>query len=327
LSLGASAARAGQGYAYVGDYAGSQVVRFDDTTGAPISPTPYIPLSHAEGVGGTNTVLAVASGDGFINLYDISKGAAPPPLIRTINTPGFSGLRIAFSPDGSKLYAGGTINYPAPGQIREYDFATGTELGHINTPDGSWGVAVNQITGQVAYTTGWATGSGGAVYGANADLSGAHVIVAPGDHGITGLVGITFTRDGQSFYVVNGGNGDPLNSFVNHYRADGTFIDRVSEVGMPSGALNNAFDTEIGPNGNLFVTSQNGACVVEFNTKDDTYNSIFIPPHAGGLAQAKTLHFSVNSVPEPSSLALLGLGGAALLGRRAAAARARRAGA
>src|SRR5262249_21306992 len=153
--------------------------------------------------------------------------------------------------------------------------------------NGSWGVAVNPFTGQIYYTTGWATATGAAVYRANADLSGVAPLVPVGDHGITALVGITFKSDG-TFYVVNSGNGDPTNPFINHYAADGTFLDRVSMVGMPPGSLNNAFDTEIGPDHNLYVTSQNGACVVKFNATTDTFDSIFVPPHANGLQQAKT---------------------------------------
>ena len=140
-------------------------------------------------------------------------------------------------------------------------------------------------------------------------------VAALGAHGATGLVGITFKKDG-TFYVVNGGNGDPNNDFVLHYNADGTFLNPVDLTGMPAGALFNAFDTEIGPDGGLYVTSQNGACVVEFDASTDTYNRIFVPPHAGGLQQAKTLHFSTNNivfnaeVPEPGALTLLLVGGA-----------------
>ena len=309
LALAAAPTYAGPtGYMYVGDYANNQVVRFDDTTGAVVSPDPYIKINTAEGVGGTSTLLAVASPN-QINVYNVGDGSNVPPLVRSISTPSYSGLRLAFSNDATNLYSGGIVS--SGGQLRDYDFATGTLLHSVNNANGIWGVAVNPITGKVYWTTGWNTGSGGAIFTANSDLSNVTQLVAPGDHGITGLVGITFKADG-TFYVVNGGNGDANNDFVNHYSATGVFLDRVSMVGMPSGALYNAFDTEIGPDGNLYVTSQNGACVVKFNTSNDTYNSIFIAPHAGGLSSAKTIHFSINnavSVPEPSSLLMGGVAG------------------
>lgn len=317
LSLAAAAPAArGQGYLYVGDFSGNQVVRFDAATGAPVSPTPYIKLSGAEGIGGTNTILIVGSSNGFINEYNTSTGAAQnPPLLLHINTPGFSPLRVAMSLNGEDFYVAGNSSN---GQIREYNTATGALVHSINTPggDGSWGVAVNPTNGYVYFTSNW-NGTGpnrGAVFSADPNLSAGSLttVAAPGAHGATDLVGIAFRSDG-SFYVVNGGNGDPNNDFIIHYNANGTFRDFVNTTGMPAGALYNAFDTEVGPGGHLYVSSQNGACVVDFNP-NDTYNSILVPAHAGGLDQAKTIHFSINNVPEPSSLALAGLGTVGTLG-------------
>ena len=336
LALSATAAESAhaQDYLYVGDYSGNQVVRFNGDTGAPVNPTPFISLTGAEGVGGVDKVtlnghyyantLSVASGVHTINTYDISNPTVSPGLISSISTPGWSGLRIAFSNNGNTLYSGGYLgNNGAAGELRAYQFGTSTELNHIdNNNNGIWGVAVNPQNGRVYWTTGWTGNSGGGIYSANPDLTGVTQIAAPGAHGATGLVGITFKPDG-TFYVVNGGNGDPNNDFILHYKADGTFLDRVDMTGMPSNALYNAFDTEIGPDGGLYVTSQNGACAVEFNDSTDTYDRIFVPPHAGGLQQAKTIHFSTNSVvsgvPEPGVIALLlacGLTGGRLLLRR-----------
>jgi hypothetical protein len=222
VTLAGRDVRGGQvGYLYVGDVNNHDVMRFNDTTGAPVPPNPYISSGGGEGMGGTNTYLAVASGSQVINVYDVATNPNSPSLVRQIDTSGFDALRIAFSADASKLYCGAIVGYPSPGAINEYDFQTGALLHSISTPDGSWGVAVDPLNGKVYYTTGWATGQNAAVYMANSDLSGVTQIVAPGDHGITALVGITFKSDG-SFYVVNGGNADPNNSFINHYAADGT---------------------------------------------------------------------------------------------------------
>lgn len=291
-----------EGYLYVGDFTGSQVVRFDAATGEPVTPAPYLTVTGgAEGLGGTSTRLAVATGQSVINVYDVSTGADNPPLVQTIQT-GAPGLRIAFSQDATKLYVATNNTYGGAGGVSEYDFATGTLLNTVSTANGSWGVAVDPINGKIYWTTGWATGSNGAVFSANPDLSNVTQVEAPGANGATGLVGICFKADG-SFYVVNGGNGDPNNSFVLHYAADGTFLDRVDTTGMPSGALYNAFDCEIGPDGNLYVSSQNNADVVKFNPTTDKFVSVLVTPNSGGLSQAKTIHFSLNTAGNPAPTA------------------------
>jgi len=289
-----------QSYLYVGDVSGNQVLRFDATTGAVVNPVPYLSIPKAEGLGGTNTRLAVSSGPATIDVYDVSTGADNPPLVQTISDPAHP-LRIAFSLDGTKLYVTGAPN-GSTGELDEFDFATRQLLNSITVPDGCWGVAVDPANGLVYFTTGWATGTGGAVMSANANLSNVTTVEPAGAHGATGLVGITFQQSDGSFYVVNGGNGDPNDDFVLHYNADGSFRDVVSTSGMPAGSLYNAFDTEIGPDGNLYVTSQSGACVVKFDSAADTFDSIFVHPKANGLQTAKTLHFSTNIVGVPTTM-------------------------
>lgn len=335
LIAGASAARAGiQQYVYVGDYQGGQVLRFD--AGATATPNPanqnmpngsnrFIDLTHAEGIGGTNDVLVVAS-PGKINVYDISKGTVPPPLLKSITTSGFNGLRIALTADGKNFYvAGGN-------QIREYNIASGNEIAHVDTPNGhpTWGVTVDPANNKVFFTTGWTSRGQAQVYSASADLSGVAAFTGlnPNTTAAKGaFVGLTFNATGSDLFVVNGGNAspttDPAYNFIQEYAADGTYLGTVDTTGMPTHALDNAFDTEIS-DGKLYVTSQNGACAVEFTLGTDGkyhYDQIYLPAHGAQLVQAKTIHFTTNNVPvdtipEPATLAVLGAGLLGLAGIR-----------
>ena len=305
-------------YMYVGDYNGNQVLRFDSTTGAPDAGNPFIKtLGNTESIRGYDGVLLVADAEGATNRvgkYNVNTGAAltGPGSSFFVNTALYD---IAISPDATKAYIA------EDAQIASYDLATGTLLATHTTPD-SWGVAINPKTGEIFTGNGWQTGAAG-VYAYDANLGTQRTVVPAGDHGLKAVAGITFAKDG-SFYVVNGGNFDANNGFINHYKADGTFISTMTDTADPA-AISRAFAAAIGPDGNLYVTSFTGACVLKFNTATDTFNSVFVPPHGGNLVSAKTLDFSVNhinSVPEPGSVALLfasGIVGAGLFRKRRAA--------
>jgi hypothetical protein len=362
LSLGLIAREAHAQYVYVGDYTGNEVMRFSasntnvtDTPGG--SPAgKYIDASlttsfsgsyHPEGMGGIGSNLYIAGSDGAIHIYDVSSntsGVATGIISQT--TTGFTGggLRINFSPTGNIMYAAGNATN---GVIDSFTQSSSvfTRTHQFTSPNatGIWGVATNPLTGEVYYTTGWrsSTEATAGVYKLNADLSvptgvpstGTVIVASKSTPSgkisgtttnastITGLAGIVFKSDG-TFYVVNGANATPMNDFIQHYKADGTFIDQVNLTGMTAGALNNAFDAEIGPGGDLYVAAQNGNCVVRINSSTDTFVSGYVPNGADSLQSAKTLHFTSNNIPgtpEPGTVAagaglLLGVG--SLLGRK-----------
>ena len=301
---------------YVGDYNGNQVLRFNAVTGVPDAGNPFIKtLGNTESIRGYDGTLLVADaepGTNRIAKYNETTGVAltGPGSSFFVNTALYD---IVVSPDASKIYIA------EDAQIASYDLATGNLLATHSTPD-SWGVAISPKTGEIFTGNGWQTGAAG-VYAYSPDLGTERLVVPAGDHGLKAVAGITFARDG-SFYVVNGGNFDANNGFVNHYKADGTFISTMTAT--DPNAISRAFAAAIGPDNNLYVTSFLGACVLKFNTATDTFDSVFVAPHGGGLASAKTLDFSVNhieSVPEPGSVALLcafGVVGAGLFRKRRA---------
>ena len=315
LSLGVARPAQAQ-YMYVGDYNGDQVLRFDQTTGLPDASNPFIKtIGNTESIRGYNGTLLVADAEGATNRvakYDVNTGAAltGPGSSFFVNTALYD---IAISPDAKTAYIA------EDAQIASYNLATGALIATHSTPD-SWGVAISPKTGEIFTGNGWQTGAAG-VYAYDANLGTERVVVPAGDHGLKAVAGITFAKDG-SFYVVNGGNFDANHGFINHYKADGTFISTFTAP--DPNAISRAFAAAIGPDGNLYVTSFLGACVLKFDTTTDSFNSVFVAPHGGNLASAKTLDFSVNhinSVPEPGSVALLcavGVTGAGVLRRRRA---------
>ena len=301
-------------YMYVGDYNGNQVLRFDAITGAPDAGNPFIKtLGNTESIRGYANTLLVAdseTGTNVVRKYNETTGAAlsGPGSSFSIGTALYD---MTLSSDASALYIA------EDDHITSYNVATGAQIATHSTPD-SWGVAISPKTGEIFTGNGWRTGAAG-VYAYSADLGTERLVVPGGDHGLTAIAGITFAKDG-SFYVVNGGNYDPNNGFVNHYRADGTFISTMTTP--DPNQIARAFAAAIGPDNNLYVTSFLGACVLKFDTTNDTFASVFVAPHGGGLSSAKTLDFSVNhvnEVPEPGSVALLcafGVVGAGLLRRK-----------
>ena len=341
LALASSSAfAAGLGNVYLGDYAGKQFVTFD-LTGAPLVVTPT--GVGAEGIGGTNSRLAVALSNGKINVYDTT--GSSPVFDHSFNSVN-NAFRLAFDQSATNLYAA------EGGHLRQFDFATSTLIstitlsGQAGYNGGAWGIAADPGTGKILFTTNWFKDGNashkfnGGVYEADFVNHTYTTIVAPKANDIEGEVGITFNKSGKDLYVVIGGNrggGSQNNGYnhVDHYSWNGstaTYLERIDTAdGDPdtnggynyaADPLKNAFDTEVGPDGNLYVTSQAGACAVKFDLDaNGDYlgaNSIFIGAHAGGLKQAKTIHFTSNNVPgavpEPGAVAFGILAGGSLLG-------------
>ncbi len=293
LVLGAASSASAQ-YAYVSDVGNGNIDRLDAITGAFVAPTPFITGSSGQGLTAVGNVIYTGK-DKAILTFNHTTGAALGTFVS--NTPD-NILTVVTSHDKSVLY---TTNY---GSVNSYDLATGTVHHTGATPD-AWGVDVapdNSVYVANGWSSGNNTGVNSGVYKFSADLSSSSVIVAPGDHGLVRGSGLVFAKDG-TFYVANVGDAsNGISDFINHYQADGTYIDKLTD---PS--LNVVFGLAIGPDSNLYAVNLVGNCISRFDTSNDTFKDIFVGPHSGVTSFPKTLYFdeSTAATPEPGSFALL----------------------
>jgi hypothetical protein len=300
-------------FVYVGEFGG--VLHRFNTDGTPNPPGNFIngasvqQVEGIEGLGSNLVFAAVVNGQRGVHYFSKATGAY---LSTPVLAPGNPIFDMKIAPDAQSVYLAQT------GQIRQFNLTTGAFLTQINRPTTSWGIAIHPITGEIYHTLGWDSNSHAArgVYRTQSNLTGLENILTIGMgnlNGLTAPAGLTFLPNGDLF-VVNGGNGDPTNGFVNRYTYDVntdsyTFFQTLDSPNPNDPAFRNGFDIEVGPDGNIYATNEDGACVVKFDLANGNAFSTFIPPNAGGLPAAKTIHFDVNSVagvPEPGSIALLG---------------------
>jgi hypothetical protein len=308
--LTATAADA-QHYAYVGDYNGKAVHRFNGDTGV-LDTDAYITFANGvEGMGGVGTTLFVATGNS-VNEYDISGATASLIASHPIGNT----LQMAVSKDGQYLYAAQSS------AVRKYRLSDFSQIASASTPN-SWGVVVD-AAGSVYTNSGWSNGSVG-IEKFDANLANGTAFLSPANATAAGYkagAGLTIDASGN-LWAVNGGNFDPNNGFVNEYdTVSGSLLHHITLGGS---SFNRPFGAAIGPNGDVFVSSQgSGGCVQEvhnasFNLSHPQFSvSTFISNTGGGTGQsAKTIFFStefVTATPEPSSIVYAGAFGLGLLG-------------
>lgn len=103
---------------------------------------------------------------------------------------------------------------------------------------------------------------------------GGGVFIAPAAGGLNLPHGILRIHDG-TFLVASAGTDEVL-----RYAADGSYLSKFianGQNGVPAGTLDYPVDLEIGPGGDLLVSSQLNDRVVRFHPGTGAYVSIFVP--------------------------------------------------
>jgi outer membrane protein assembly factor BamB len=123
---------------------------------------------------------------------------------------------------------------------------------------------------------------------------------------------LVFGPNGNLFVSSGAGTNNPT-EVLEYNGTTGAFITAFATA--PGGNVFGPQDLVFGPNGNLFVSSGGSNNVLEFNGTTGAFVTKFVTA-GSGLEGPSFLVFTPTAVPEPSSLALLGLGCAALAARR-----------
>jgi len=277
---------------FVSDLGGSEVRKFTDT-GTSIPPVPFIGAGGGEGFAcatvGSQGEIFLANNGSQIGLYDTANGTQLQ-IFANSSSGLVSVAALSLSPDGTLLYAadyGSSHIYafdtldPNPGKQPIYTVNTPASHDVRVGPDGSvYAANFQQNTGVLKF---------------NSTLSALPVqFVPPNNNGLDSPAGMTFDRSGN-LWVSNFHN-STVTSQVNEYAPSGTFIRTVNNS-TPGNTLTQPlkgpFGIDVGPDGNIYVTSFFTNSVEKINVVTGTMSD-FILNSAG--SQPKYLAFTEDCV-------------------------------
>jgi hypothetical protein len=243
------------------------------------------------------------------NLYEVETGSG--------NNAGYineySAAQVASGGGTPTVFASGFttpygLTFNSTGNLYEADESSGDSL-HVFTPPSGSGttISLNHNPGQIAFD-----GSGD-LYIANISRGNLSILAAGGsltDYDPSGFAGhpygLAFNSTGNLF--ISSDTGD-IYEYAGGNISSGSAITFATGLDHPAGLT---FDSV----GDLFEVDSGSGKILEFKNNEGTLDST-PTPYASGLNDPTFIAFGpTEPVPEPSILALAGLGGFSLLCRR-----------
>ena len=296
----------------------AQVLEYNGVTGA------FEDVFVPSGSGGLNGPYELVFGpNGNLFVGDPGRGVLEyngktGAFVTSFVPAGSAGLNypygLAFGPNGN-LFVSSRFSYNTGngllGQVLEFNGATGAPLGT--------GIFVQGSVAGLNDPIGLTFGLNGNLFVIDGQRSAVleydgttgvfiATFVAAGSGGLNAPVGLVFGPNGN-LIVTNNGAASFTGQVLEYDGTTAAFITDLVTAG--SGGLNGPAGLVFGPNGNLFVTSYDastGGGVLEYDGTTGVFLTDFVAGGSGGLNDPLGVAFSPAAVPEPSSLALLGIG-------------------